>query len=319
MKIHGTEHAPSKIAGSDASSRAPDAAASLAVMGIDADVARNRRNQWDNAFSIGIPLIGTILFCGSLHWSHPSGFALAFFTLLTIATSLGVGLGHHRYFVHRSFKTSRSLHWLLALFATVSMQGSIARWVADHRRHHRFADRAGDPHSPYFDSWGKPIAGVTHGLVHAHLLWMFTGLLSDESRYAPDIAKDPVASYFSSRYWLVNLLFCIAIFALCVVAEENVAQSLQAFLLVAFVRVIIIHQTTWSVNSFGHCFGWRVAGSVDRSTNNWLLALVALGEGLHSAHHANPTSGVNQPHYLDAGGALLRLLEKMGLVWQLRR
>lgn len=100
---------------------------------------------------------------------------------------------------------------------------------------------------------------------------------------------------------------------------QSAGEALQGFVLAGFVRVTLIHQTTWCVNSFGHMFGWRVEGATDRSTNSLVLALITLGDGFHSSHHTRPTAGVNAPAHWDASGWLLRALERLGLIWQLRR
>ena len=146
--------------------------------GIETDPYRNHLNRLENGVSIGLPVVGCVLFLYSLASQMPSLSMVIIFALATLATSIGVSVGHHRYFTHASFKTSRFGRLLLGVLATIPMQGSILRWVADHRRHHRFADRPGDPHSPYYDARGMAIVKRKRGLLHAHVLWMFSGYLS---------------------------------------------------------------------------------------------------------------------------------------------
>jgi stearoyl-CoA desaturase (Delta-9 desaturase) len=291
----------------------------LISAGIIADKKLNHRNHLDNFFSISVPLVGSIAALISLVWIAPSIEVILLLAITFVGTVIGVNLGLHRYFTHHSYKTSLPLHLLLAFFATVAMQGSITRWVADHRRHHRFTDKPGDVHSPYFDSRGGAFTSHWRGMLHAHIGWMFTGFLSDEKRYARDCVTDPVSRWFSQYYWPTNALFMLVCGVACYLLTQSFAQGLLGVLYVGCVRATAIHHFTWAVNSIGHAYGPRVAGAKDMSTNNFLLTVLTFGDGLHSAHHQQPVRGVNPPCYFDTGGMLLVVLEKVGLIWQLRR
>src|SRR5690606_14340953 len=115
---------------------------------------------------------------------------------------IGVGIGLHRYFSHHAFETCRAGRILLALWATWALQGPIRRWVADHRRHHRFSDVQFDPHSPFWREDG-PIPSRLAGWLHAHLLWMLRSRPSREGRYAPEIGARTIPGWFSRFYWPV--------------------------------------------------------------------------------------------------------------------
>jgi stearoyl-CoA desaturase (Delta-9 desaturase) len=291
----------------------------LIAAGVMTDKKLNHQNHLDNFFSIGVPLVGSIAALISLTWIAPSIEVILLLAITSAGTVIGVNLGLHRYFTHHSYKTSPPVHLLLAFFATVAMQGSITRWVSDHRRHHRFTDKPGDVHSPYFNSRGTAFASHWRGMLHAHIGWMFTGFLSDENRYARDCVIDPVSHWFSEHYWSMNVVFIL----LCGVAPylltQSFTQGVLGVLYVGCVRATVIHHFTWAVNSIGHAYGPRVAGATDMSTNNFLLSVLTFGDGLHSSHHQQPVRGVNPPCYLDAGGMLLVALEKIGLIWQTRR
>jgi stearoyl-CoA desaturase (Delta-9 desaturase) len=291
----------------------------LVSAGVITDKKLNHRNHLDNFFSIGVPLAGSLLALISLAWIAPSTEVILLLATASVGTVIGVNLGLHRYFTHHSYKTSPPLHLLLAFFATVAMQGSITRWVADHRRHHRFTDQPGDVHSPYFDSRGAAFASHWRGMLYAHIGWMFTGFLSDENRYARDCVTDPVSRWFSEHYWLMNAVFMLFCGAVPYLLTQSFAQGLLGVLYIGCVRATVIHHFTWAVNSIGHTYGPRVARAPDMSTNNFLLTILTFGDGLHSSHHQQPVRGVNPPCYLDAGGMLLVALEKIGLIWQLRR
>jgi stearoyl-CoA desaturase (Delta-9 desaturase) len=199
------------------------------------------------------------------------------------------------------------------------MQGSIIRWVADHRRHHRFTDSPGDLHSPYFDTCGHVIADKTRGLWHAHIGWMFTGKLTNENRYAADLLGDSICVWFSNYYWLINGLVLLSCGMFSYALTEETSQAFPGVGYAGCMRVTLIHQFTWAVNSIGHTYGTRVAGSKDFSTNNIMLAVFTIGDGLHSSHHLNPARCINHPIHFDLAGIYLRVLNRLGIIWQLRR
>jgi stearoyl-CoA desaturase (delta-9 desaturase) len=303
------------LAGFGAPTHSRDAAWA-ADAGIVSEPRAVRRNHLLNAVSIGAPLAGTL--AGLAAWSElgPSAATLAVFAAFFAAEAVGIGIGLHRYFTHRAFRTGRGLRALLAVLGSWAMQGPIDRWVADHRRHHRFADRPEDPHSPWW-AGTAPAPSRLRGLAHAHFGWMLTGLVSDPERYAADIRRDPVARWCSRRYWWLCATSLLAP-ALVGFAVGGAAEAWRCLVWAGCFRVALLHQITWSVNSVGHMFGSKVAGSSDESRDSWLFALLLFGEGLHSYHHRHPGAALNQPSRLDLNGWILRRLERAGLVWGLR-
>jgi len=242
-------------------------------------------------------------------------------TLLTFAvffglTVLGVAIGMHRYFTHHAFKTSGVVKVCLGVLGTWAMQGDITRWVADHRRHHRFADKQFDPHSPWFSDSG-PISNRLVGWFHSHTGWMVYGRVSKPERYAPDCLADRSIAFLSRFYWpiVATGLALPGVVGYWIGGESEMARCI---FWAGAARVALLHQFTWSVNSFGHIFGKKVPGSDSEARDNIFFALLLLGEGLHSHHHARPTSAINDPGHLDPGGWIIRGCEKLGLVWQLR-
>ena len=278
-----------------------------------------RSNRRLNAISILLPATMTGLALALLvvdGWA-PTATTLTLFALFFVLQLLGISVGLHRYFTHQAFRTGRAIRVFLAVTGSWAFQGPIDRWVADHRRHHRFTDAPLDPHSPY---WVEDVAAGSRaaGLFHAHMGWMFTCPLSDPQRYASDILRDPITRWCSAHYWW-----------LC--ASSVLAPGLLGWLLGGaregwlcalwggFVRVALLQQITWSVNSVGHSFGRKLPGSRDESRDIPLLAVLLFGDGLHSYHHRYPTAAMNHPLRLDLNGQLLTLLERLGLVWDLRR
>jgi stearoyl-CoA desaturase (delta-9 desaturase) len=238
------------------------------------------------------------------------------FVILYVLTGLGVTVGFHRLFTHRSFKARPAVRAVLAVLGSVAIEGPVISWVADHRKHHAFADRPGDPHSPHVDH-GVGWLGALRGLVHAHVGWLF---LHDQrgarARYAPDLLADPVIRFVDRTFviWAVGG-FGIA-FGLGVAIGGSVAAGLTALLWGGAVRLLVLHHMTYSINSICHVFGRRRFVTTDESRNVFWLALPTFGEAWHNNHHAFPTSarhGLGR-WQLDPSALVIRGLEACGLV-----
>ena len=251
-----------------------------------------------------------------LHWSD-----LVVFAIVYLATCLGVTVGFHRLFTHRSFSTSRPLRAILAILGSAAIEGPVIAWVADHRRHHAFSDREGDPHSPhvgYEDGW----RGVIRGLYHAHLGWLFVHThRGSKQRFAPDLIRDPALSFVDRTFFVWAALGLAIPFGLGVAIGDSVAAGLTGLLWGGVVRVFVLHHATYSVNSLCHMFGRQRFQTKDESRNLALLALPTLGEAWHNNHHAFPTSAFHGlgRWELDPSGLVIRALERLGLVWDVVR
>jgi len=280
-------------------------------LGVITDSHRVRGNRTLNIVSIAIPFLGTLacITFGILHGF--SSFSWLVFGASFALTAIGIGVGLHRYFVHNAFRTRRVLRFILGVLGSSAMQGPIDRWVADHRRHHRFTDQAHDPHSPYWVG-EAPIRTKFAGLVHSHIGWMLTGLVSDESKYAADILREPISAWCSRNYWFLCAV-SLLLPALAGLIASGIVEAVSCFLLGGCARITLLHNITWAVNSFGHMFGSRVPGSTDQSRDSVVLALLLMGEGLHSYHHMYPNAALNEPWWLDVNGAIICGLEKLGL------
>lgn len=277
----------------------------------------NWGNRLLNLASIFLPwILMAAIAAGGARQLAPTAVTLATFGIFFGLTVAGVALGLHRYFTHHAFKTSRAVTVCLGVLGTWAMQGDITRWVADHRRHHRFADKRFDPHSPWYSDRG-PIPNRLLGWAHSHVGWMMYGSVSQPKRYAPDCLADRSIAMISKYYWPIVALGLILPGAVGY-CFGGVDEFYRCVFWAGAARVALLHQLTWSVNSFGHLFGKKVAGSDNEARDNVFFALLLLGEGLHSHHHARPTSAMNEPKHLDPGGWIIRGFEKLGLVWQLR-
>jgi stearoyl-CoA desaturase (delta-9 desaturase) len=225
----------------------------------------------------------------------------------------GVTVGYHRLFTHNSFTASRPLRLGLAIAGSMSLQGSVICWVADHRKHHAFSDTVGDPHSPW--RYGHTPWAVAKGLAWSHLGWLFDRHKTCTSRYAPDLRADPDLRRIDRLFPLWALL-SLAVPAVLgwALTGFTVRGAWTAFLWGGLVRVFVLHHVTFAVNSICHVVGDRPFLTRDRAANVWPLAVLSLGESWHNLHHAEPTCarhGVDSGQ-LDSSAAVIRLFERLG-------
>jgi stearoyl-CoA desaturase (Delta-9 desaturase) len=243
---------------------------------------------------------------------------LLLLTVFYFVIAHGVTIGFHRLFTHRSFEARRPLKVALAVLGSMSFQGSLIGWVADHRRHHRYSDRPGDPHSPV--QVGNETLSGWRGFLHAHASWVFSNPSTPRDEYAPDLLADP-------DLVLIDRLFvpcCIATlalpFGLGYALTGTLGGALGALVFAGILRVGIGHNLTWAINSVCHTFGKRPFRTRDRSTNYAPLALLTGGEAWHNAHHAFPTlarHGVDRGQ-LDTSARLIRWFERFGWATEVR-
>jgi stearoyl-CoA desaturase (delta-9 desaturase) len=253
----------------------------------------------------------------------PGWFEVVLVASLYLLTLVGVEVGFHRLFTHRSFQAARPVRVALAMLGSMAFQGPVIWWAATHRRHHQYSDQPGDPHSPNLRAetwWGR-----TWGLWHAHIGWLF---VADSTRgdgwrrYAPDLYRDPAIFWVQVRYfyWL-TLGFVIPAVA-GGIWYGSWAGALLGLLWGGFVRVFLVnHVFFWCINSVTHRFGTRPFTTGDHSTNNVWLAVPTLGESWHNNHHAFPSVALLDFSWwqLDLGGWVIRALELLGLAWDVRR
>jgi stearoyl-CoA desaturase (delta-9 desaturase) len=240
------------------------------------------------------------------------------FGVFYILSGLGITAGYHRLFTHRSFKTHPLIRGIFAVLGSTAIQGSVPDWVADHRKHHAYADEEGDPHSPHMGHKG----GRIRGFVHAHFGWLFADEKASRQRYVPDLLDDPVVMAVHRRFALiVALSYFVAPVTAGLIATGKLRGGLSAFLWGGALRVFFVHHATWSVNSVCHLWGTRPFETRDESRNNPLVALVGLGEGNHHNHHAFPRSARHglQRWQLDPTWWLIWTMEKTGLAWDVQR
>jgi stearoyl-CoA desaturase (Delta-9 desaturase) len=251
-----------------------------------------------------------------LRWSDVIVFAIMY-----LATGLGITVGFHRYFTHRSFKTSKPIRAVLAALGSIAIEGPIISWVADHRKHHTFADQEGDPHSPHVDH-GHGWRGALRGLVHAHVGWLFIHTQRGaRRRYARDLIDDPIVSWVDRTFVFWALGGLLMAFLLGWVIGGSLFAGLTGLLWGGAVRMLVVHHITFSINSLCHFFGRRRFETDDESRNLLWLAPFSFGESWHNNHHAFPTSAEHgmRKWELDPSALVIRALERLGLAWDVVR
>ncbi|HEX2132328.1 MAG TPA: acyl-CoA desaturase [Actinophytocola sp.] len=262
-----------------------------------------------------LPLFGVVAAIVLL-WNKLVGPAdMVAFGIMYVIAGLGVSTGYHRLLAHRAFQTTRPLRIFFAAAGAMAGQGPPITWVAHHRRHHRVADKPGDPHSPYHDE--EPgLRGALKGLWHAHMGWLFErGLSSDPMRYCPDILRDKDMRFISKHFtWFV--LAGVAIPGLIGLAlTGTLFGALTGALWGGLVRFFFANHITYAVNSIGHYFGRRRFATPDESRNVGWLALFSFGEAWHNNHHAFPRSASHGMRWyeLDISALVIRGLERLNL------
>ena len=207
--------------------------------------------------------------------------------------------GYHRYFSHRTYRTSRAFQFTLGLLGTMAMQNGPLWWASSHRRHHRFADTERDPHSPRLT-----------GFWHAHMGWFLWGVPEDFSNVA-DLVRYPELRFLERHRWLPLVAYAVGCYALA-----GWGGVVWGFV----VSTVLVLHATLLINSLAHVWGERRYETPDDSRNNALLALITLGEGWHNNHHHCMTSARQGFRWweLDPTYYVILLLARFGVVWDVR-
>jgi stearoyl-CoA desaturase (delta-9 desaturase) len=248
-----------------------------------------------------------------LSWTDV-GLAVGFY----LVSALGVTAGFHRYFTHRAFKANRALRNGLAIAGSLAMQGDVITWVADHRRHHVYADKEGDPHSPWL--YGTTAGALAKGAWHAHMGWLFRQNRTNADRFTPDLLADRDIVRISRQFPLWTVFTLVGPAVLGGVISLSWWGALTAFFWAGLVRVAVLHHVTWSINSICHLIGDRPFITRDKATNVWPLAILSMGESWHNLHHADPTCarhGVRRGQ-IDITARVIWVFEQLGWAHQVR-
>ncbi len=269
-------------------------------------------------FAIFVPLLGVVaapfFFWGwGFHWAD-LGLLLGMYLL----TALGITVGFHRLFVHRSFETYTWEKFIWAILGSMAVQGGLFQWVGMHRRHHQFSDTADDPHSPHHEGHG--VLGALRGFWHAHIGWFFEANPPDLERYVADLKHSRalrVANALMPLWVTLGLVVPAVLGGVITLSWGGVWTGL---IWGGLVRIFLVHQVTWSINSACHLWGFRTYKSDDDSRNNLLFGILGMGEGWHNTHHAFPTSARHGLRWwqIDVSYWVIRTMALLGLAWNLK-
>ena len=299
-------------------SLAPDASLPAAARPAAAAQRADLAHRVVLALFIGIPLVALIAaipvaWGWGLSWAD-AGIAAAMY----LVTGHGITVGYHRHFTHRSFRARAPIRVALAIAGSMALQGRVIRWVADHRQHHRFSDRPGDPHSPW--RYGKSVGGLARGMLYAHVGWIIDSVHADEGEYAPDLLADSQLVRACRLYPVWVSVSVLAPPLAGGLLTMSWLGAVTAFFWATIVRTGLFHHVTWSINSICHVTGRQPFRSRDRAGNVWWLCLLSNGESWHNMHHADPTCARHGAlrGQVDSSARLIQALERLGWVSDVR-
>ena len=279
-----------------------------------------KRLQQLHAWTVnGLSFLGCGLALGLWALGYPPTAAeLSVFVALLVLTQIGIIVGFHRHFTHRSFQAKPYVRAILAALGSAAAQGNLVFWVALHRFHHDHSDCKGDPHSPYLR--GEQSLGFWQGLWHSHMGWSFDHPIPNPNHYATDMLRVPILTQVNRLYFLWIALGLAVPAGIGFWGRGNWTGALFGLLWGGLTRICITQNLVWSITSLAHIWGTHDLDSGDRSTNNLWLALLTFGESWHNNHHAFPQAAIVGWKWwqIDIAGGLIRLLEKTGLAWEVK-
>ena len=271
-----------------------------------------------NLAGVVAPFLGTLAAIVML-WNRAVDLTdLLVLVAMYMITAVGITVGFHRMLTHRAFASYPWVERAFAIMGSLSVQGSVMDWVADHRKHHAHTDREGDPHSPHVGH-GSGLAG----LWHAHVGWLMeTQGQADWKKYAPDLYEDRAMRRIGRQFPALALLsLLIPTVADWALHDFTVGGAVRGLVWGGLVRIFFVHHVTWSVNSVCHFFGRRRFDLDDHSTNVGWLAVLSLGESWHHNHHAFPRSAYHGLRWweIDPSGLIIAGMQRLGLAWNVVR
>jgi stearoyl-CoA desaturase (delta-9 desaturase) len=235
-----------------------------------------------------------------------------------LLTGLGVTVGFHRLFTHRSFKASAPVTVVFAALGSMAFEGPLLHWAALHRCHHQHSDEPKDPHSPHMH--GTSFWGMLRGFWHSHMGWMFVPNPPGLKEYVQDLRRDPLIRWMNHLFPLWALLGLLIPAAVGGLITRTWMGFLLGFIWGGLVRILLIHHMTWSINSVCHIWGTRPFRSHDKSRNNAIMGIIGFGEGWHNNHHAFPTSARHGLRWweFDLSYLVIRAMARLGLARDVR-
>jgi stearoyl-CoA desaturase (delta-9 desaturase) len=282
--------------------------------GVRAHLLRLQRRH-----ALAVIVVPTLALAALLAWRpEVTAFRIALFGAFYALSLLGITVGFHRLLTHGAFRARPLVRGVLAALGCLAVEGPPIVWVANHRLHHHFSDKPGDPHSPH--RFGRRPMGRLRSFVHAHVGWMLTEPPADILRYAPDLLRDPIVVRVNRRYLSIVAAGLVVPALIGWAALGGWLGLVDGLLWGGLVRIFAVQHVTWCINSVCHVVGGRPYATRDESRNNALLGLLALGEGWHNNHHAAPASAAHGLAWwqVDVSYVVVRLLAACGLATEVR-
>lgn len=271
------------------------------------------------SLTVFLPIIAVLFAPFYHHYRHVRQCDIALFFIFWFLTMIGIAVGFHRHFTHHSFKTTRWLTAILGILGSMAGQGPVSFWVSVHRRHHEHSDEDGDPHSPKCNS--NTFVGRLRGIAHAHLGWLFGPTIPNPTHYAKDVLRDPLLRKLNTWYFPIFIIGLLLPALVGGAIGGTIFDAFSGFLWGGLLRLFVVSNLIWAVNSIGHLYGSEPFSTGEHSRNLSVLAIPTLGESWHNNHHAQPTAAILSfsPWQLDPSGALIVLFERCGMVWDVKR
>ncbi|MEP7217993.1 MAG: acyl-CoA desaturase [Bacteroidota bacterium] len=271
-----------------------------------------KKSTGDKLLNIGF--VGIHVTCLLVIWAGISWTAVAVCVFLYLVRMFAVTAGYHRYFAHRTYKTSRVFQFILGFMGATSLQNGPLWWAAHHRNHHRFSDTEQDVHSP-----------VVGGVWWAHVGWILSKKFSAyDPKVVHDLEKFPEIRWLNRHYIWAAVLMAAVLYGVGMILQYEAPQlhtsGFQLLIWGGFISTTILYHGTFTINSLAHMFGSRRFETSDDSRNNFFLALITLGEGWHNNHHRYLASE-RQGFYwweIDISHYILKMLSWVGIVWDLK-
>jgi stearoyl-CoA desaturase (Delta-9 desaturase) len=268
--------------------------------------------------AVVLPFVGVIAAMVLLWGYH---FSLTYLILLFVGyllTAVGITVGYHRLFTHKSFETYAPIKFIFAVLGSMALEGPVIQWVAQHRRHHQHSDHEEDPHSPH--GHGEGFWNMMKGAWHAHVGWIMKPDAPGLSRYVTDLLQSRLLRWVNKTFFVWAMLGMLIPAVAGGLMTMSWYGALLGFLWGGAVRIFLVHHVTWSINSVCHIWGSKDFKSHDESRNNVIFGVLGLGEGWHNNHHAFPTSARHGLKWwqIDMSYWLIKCMEKVGLAWDVR-
>lgn len=273
--------------------------------------------------TILIPFIGSIISIVSLSVLNISRIEIWLLIIMYVLTMVGITVGFHRHFAHSSFKANTYIQIILTILGSMAAQGPLIHWVSNHRRHHQYSDKLGDTHSPHIYQGESKTQKFPRlrGFWHAQIGWMINSEVTNSALFSKDLLQNSTILKINELYLLWVILGLVIPAVLGGTITVSWIGVLKGFLWGGLVRIFLVHHATWSINSITHLYGKRPFDTKEWSTNNIWLAIPTGGEAWHNNHHAFPNSAKFGLEWwqLDIGYWVINVLEKLGLVWDVKR